>query len=58
MTYPSYFPDKYRYKLPQRQQKPKPKQKLLQLTRTDKQFIELAIILGALSALALTLARH
>jgi hypothetical protein len=57
-AYPSYFPEKYRYKPPQ-PTKPKQLAKAINHIRRNKHhyhFIALSIILGFLAALALTLA--
>lgn len=65
MTYPSYFPNKYRYKPPnvkprqqEHKQKPDHRHKLTHFRKNKQhyQFIALSIILGLLSALTVTLA--
>lgn len=66
MTYPSYFPHKYRYKERQTFKPPEAKQKQqhrpkdtithIKRNKHHYQFIALSITLGLLSALAVTLA--
>jgi hypothetical protein len=47
MSYPHYFPNRYKYK---------PKPRVVQFSKTDKQFLKLIISLAFLSALAVNLA--
>lgn len=64
MTYPSYFPERYRYKPPEYRPQLKPKTQIYKTVRHVRKhkhhykFIALCIVLGYLSALALTLSHN
>ena len=57
MTYPSYFPQRYRYRPPEPKKKTKNKDIIKHFKRNKHhyEFIALSIILGLLAALAVTL---